>query len=381
MRIVLFSRHYSGVVGGIERLSMEIARVLINAGHDVHLISFDKPGSNMYFPAHPNMKWHQLDFEDTGTSASWAQRFDRARSIRSKVKDINPDIFVVFQVGSFALVKIAVIGLGIRGIAAERNAPTLFKFIKRGKIKYLFYQFVLTFADVIAVQFEDYRALYSRHIRRKIVVTPNVVSRQETRRTLSRSRNELRILYVGRLTYQKNVFVLFEAISRIQNRDVVLTVVGEGPDLAALKSLATSLKINVVFHPFQSSLMDFYMEADVLCLPSRWEGFPNVIAEAMSYGLPAIGFGDCAGVSSLIRVGINGELAEGNDSASSLSKTLADFDVDHYFPSEIQKSVECFDELLFSTRWLDAVNINLTRQRKLIWRLIHRAHHNHLNDV
>jgi glycosyltransferase involved in cell wall biosynthesis len=364
MRIVLFSRYYSGVVGGIERLSMEIARVLISAGHDVHLISFDKPGSNMFFLPHPDLKWHQLDFEDTGASATWIQRMHRIRSIRSKVKHIKPDIFIVFQVGSFALFKFAVIGLGIRGIAAERNAPTLFKFIKRGKSKYQFYQLVLSFADVISVQFEDYRGLYSKHLRRKIVVTPNIVPKQEMREPLRKTPKELRVLYVGRLTFQKNVFVLIEAISRIQNRDVILTVVGGGPDLAALKSLAVSLKINVVFHDFQGSLMNFYKDADVLCLPSRWEGFPNVIAEAMSYGLPAIGFSGCAGVSSLIKSGINGELADGIDSISSLSSTLSEFDVAHYLPIDVQKSVEAFDEDLFSKQWLAAIAFNSNQHKR-----------------
>jgi glycosyltransferase involved in cell wall biosynthesis len=364
MRIVLFSRHYSGVVGGIERLSLEIAQVLIDAGHDVHLISFDKPKSNMFFPSPQDMKWHQLDFEDTGASATWNQRIRRIHSIRKKVKEIKPDVFIVFQVGSFALFRIAVSGLGIRGIAAERNAPTLFKFIRRGYSKYLFYQFVLSFATVIAVQFEQYRSLYSIHLRRKIVVTPNIVSIHKPREPRMAIGGELKVLYIGRLTFQKNVFVLIEAISLVQNRKVSLTIVGEGPDLNALKSLTQSLNVDAVFHNFQENLTPYFTNSDVLCLPSRWEGFPNVIAEAMSHGMPAIGFKDCAGVSSLIKSKVNGELVDGIDSAESLSFVLSAFEVADYLPSEIQKSVEVFDRALFSSQWQKAVDASVYHRRK-----------------
>ena len=175
---------------------------------------------------------------------------------------------------------------------------------------------------------------------------------------------ELKVLYIGRLTFQKNVFVLIEAISLVQNRKVSLTIVGEGPDLNALKSLTQSLNVDAVFHNFQENLTPYFTNSDVLCLPSRWEGFPNVIAEAMSHGMPAIGFKDCAGVSSLIKSKVNGELVDGIDSAESLSFVLSAFEVADYLPSEIQKSVEVFDRALFSSQWQKAVDASVYHRRK-----------------
>lgn len=46
---------------------------------------------------------------------------------------------------------------------------------------------------------------------------------------------------------------------------------------------------------------DVYADADIFCLPSRGEGFPLALSEAMAAGLPAVGFSDCTGVSDLIK--------------------------------------------------------------------------------
>ena len=65
-----------------------------------------------------------------------------------------------------------------------------------------------------------------------------------------------------------------------------------------------------------------YASSHLFCLPSRWEGFPNALAEAFSYGLPVVGFDECAGVCDLIDHEKNGLLASGNGNAASLAEAL-----------------------------------------------------------
>lgn len=66
----------------------------------------------------------------------------------------------------------------------------------------------------------------------------------------------------------------------------------------------------------------FYLNSHLFYLPSRWEGFPNALAEAMAHGLPVVGYAGCAGVRQIISDGQTGSLALGNGSVDSLAETL-----------------------------------------------------------
>jgi hypothetical protein len=64
-----------------------------------------------------------------------------------------------------------------------------------------------------------------------------------------------------------------------------------------------------------------YAAADMFCIPSRFEGFPNTVIEAMAHALPVIGFAGCTGVNSLVRPDVTGLLAP-EMTAESLADTL-----------------------------------------------------------
>ena len=69
-----------------------------------------------------------------------------------------------------------------------------------------------------------------------------------------------------------------------------LDILGEGPERPRLEALVKryELEKRVFFHGYQKDPTIFYRDADVLVQPSRWEGFGNVIVEAMSYGCQVI---------------------------------------------------------------------------------------------
>ena len=66
-----------------------------------------------------------------------------------------------------------------------------------------------------------------------------------------------------------------------------------------------------------------YAAAQLFALPSRYESFGLATAEAMSHGLPVIGFADCAGTNELIVAGQNGLLIAGADRVGALAGALA----------------------------------------------------------
>lgn len=104
-----------------------------------------------------------------------------------------------------------------------------------------------------------------------------------------------KILYLGRLDSHKNVSLLLQAFKEYTNsysNDAVLDIVGSGPEYNRLMSQATGLKISqqIRFHGYvtEGKKVDLLASAAVLVLPSKREGFPRVVAEAMASGVPVI---------------------------------------------------------------------------------------------
>jgi len=96
------------------------------------------------------------------------------------------------------------------------------------------------------------------------------------------SRHAKRLLAIGRLVPQKGFDTLIEAC---QGLDVTLKIIGEGPEREKLEAMAPS---NVVLPGETEDIAEHFAEADVFIMPSRWEGFGLVAAEAMASGVPVI---------------------------------------------------------------------------------------------
>jgi len=101
----------------------------------------------------------------------------------------------------------------------------------------------------------------------------------------------LRLLFVGRLSKQKNISALLGAIQATK-RKVHLDIIGEGDELELVKKTikAYGLK-NVVLRGrlTRQEVMDFYESCDALIMPSLYEAQPLVLLEAMAAGIPIIG--------------------------------------------------------------------------------------------
>jgi glycosyltransferase involved in cell wall biosynthesis len=135
------------------------------------------------------------------------------------------------------------------------------------------------------------------------------------------------LLSVGRLEYQKNYSVLIQAFALIapKHPDWILRIIGEGVERKDLEKLVAELDLSgrVDLPGTTDKVSSEYAQASLFSLSSRWEGFPNVIAEAMAHGVPCIGFAGCAGVSDLIRHGYNGRLAAENGDPETLADELS----------------------------------------------------------
>jgi glycosyltransferase involved in cell wall biosynthesis len=126
------------------------------------------------------------------------------------------------------------------------------------------------------------------------------------------------ILGVGRLAYVKGFDRLIEAFSLCRLTDVDLLIVGDGDEREALTNQINKLGLkNKVFMPgAKTNLQDYYSQAQLFVLPSRNEGYPNALVEAMSFGCPCVAM-DCEfGPSEIITNDHNGILVPANNVAA-----------------------------------------------------------------
>lgn len=122
---------------------------------------------------------------------------------------------------------------------------------------------------------------------------------------------DVQIVFVGRLIQLKRVDLLLSALARVERSNWGLSIVGDGSESRRLKDQAVSrgLDTRVDFLGLQgnATIRSCLAEADLLVLPSRWDGWGAVVNEALMAGVPVI-CSDWCGASALIRAGWNGDV-------------------------------------------------------------------------
>jgi len=127
-----------------------------------------------------------------------------------------------------------------------------------------------------------------------------------------------RILTVGNLKDDKNHALLLESFRLLQNPSTCLMIVGQGEREPSLRRHAEILGIadRVVFAGFHPDPTPFYLTADLFVLSSDYEGFGNVIVEALACGLPVVSTNCPSGPAEILDGGRCGRLTPVGDAAA-----------------------------------------------------------------
>lgn len=142
------------------------------------------------------------------------------------------------------------------------------------------------------------------------------------------------IVTVGRLTRQKRLGLLLEAVARIaaEGLSLPLTIVGDGPERRALERLAQDLGLAPVVQ-FTGAveperIPQILRDADVFAFPAKGEGLGLAAAEALLAGIPVVATRDGGGVTDLVREAAGGRLAtpDAPSFAAAIRAVLADPD-------------------------------------------------------
>lgn len=128
------------------------------------------------------------------------------------------------------------------------------------------------------------------------------------------------LLFVGRLSYAKNIPLLLDVFNDIPFKAAKLVIIGNGTD-DEIEQLNAIIKVKngqLAFLGSKENVIDYLHNVDALLLTSRFEGLPIVILEALSAGLPVLST-PVGGIPDIITSGVNGFL-----SASIQKQDIAD---------------------------------------------------------
>ncbi|WFD42642.1 hypothetical protein MPSI1_001289 [Malassezia psittaci] len=140
------------------------------------------------------------------------------------------------------------------------------------------------------------------------------------------------ILYVGRISWEKNIRLLIEAFRMLPSNvrdNAKLVLVGDGPARGELTRLCARYKLDAVFmgHQKGKRLASMFASSSIFAFPSFTETFGQVVLEALASGLPVVGL-HAEGTSDLVCHGITGLLLDVRrilelNSSSARSATVA----------------------------------------------------------
>lgn len=152
--------------------------------------------------------------------------------------------------------------------------------------------------------------------RRKIKYIPNGIEPAHWRVESRASGRTPTILCVARFTPVKRQIDLIAAAELLAEAglDFRLTLVGDGPSLSKCRAAAASVGDLILFEGAveRGDVRRFLAQADIFCLPSRWEGMPGSVMEAMVAGLPVVGT-QVNGIADLVVDGETGLLVPPED--------------------------------------------------------------------
>lgn len=140
--------------------------------------------------------------------------------------------------------------------------------------------------------------------------------RTTTREKVGADRTAPVILFVGSGYDRKGVATLIKALARMVTREAEAWIIGRDKRQSYYQRLAHDLGIEqrVRFLGPQTDVRPYYGAADVFCLPTLYDPFPNAVLEAMACGLPVVTTTTC-GAAELIEPGKNGLVCAARDTA------------------------------------------------------------------
>jgi glycosyltransferase involved in cell wall biosynthesis len=300
-------------MGGAERVVSLLSAAWAERGWEVIVAAFDSPQDPVAHEFSETVELVRLGLEPGGGSRlrGLTATARRLLALRRLLRSRRPDIVISFLTKINVLTLLAAAGSGIPVVISERNNPAE----QRAHPLWAWsWKLLAPRAAAIVLQTEAIRRRYPRAIAQRAQVIPNPVA---IPRNIKRQHDGLVLAAVGRLTEQKGFDLLIHAFATLAGEcpEWRLVIFGEGPQRPELERMVTHYDLTgrILLPGISANHGDWIGQADAFVLPSRFEGFPNVLVEAMLAGLPVVAFDCDFGPAEIVAHDVNGLLVPPGD--------------------------------------------------------------------
>jgi glycosyltransferase involved in cell wall biosynthesis len=297
--------------GGAERVTANLANFWCEKGWELTIVTMAGVERDFY-QLQSGIRRIPLDMDAVSSNPLTAvvSNLRRLLAVRKLLKTESPDVALAMMSTANILLALAGSGLGITAIGSERNYPPrlpigrAWSWLRRVSYPLL--------DSVVAQTSETAEWLRDNTKAHRVSVIPNPVvyplANREPRirpEQFKKNRDDHILLSVGRLVPQKGFDNLLRAFAKVSPLfpDWYLVIIGEGNRRSELEGLVLELGIRdkVQLPGAVGNIGEWYERSDAYVMASRFEGFPNTLAEAMAHGLPVVSV-DCeTGPRDLIR--------------------------------------------------------------------------------
>ena len=308
--------------GGAERVSANLSYMFSQLGHDVHIISILNNISYSYKGFLLNLG-KLKDQND-----SFFGKIKRYKIFKDYLKNEKFDFVIDGRTRPLFLKEFLInkILYSNQKVIFMVHSYLIENYLPKNKIlANLLYGKAHKF---VAVSNEIKELLHSKYKLNQINFIPNILLdfNEYNKEINIQNLPKKFILYFGRVDDKvKNISLLINAyeISKLAKNDIFLVILGNGPDIKAMKKKVNSLGLGdrVIFHPFQCNPESIIKKALFSVLTSRFEGFPLALIESLSSGTPVVSVDCKSGPKEIIKNNSNGLLVK-NHNPQLLSKAL-----------------------------------------------------------
>lgn len=272
---------------GAQRQLVGLADLLNRKEYDVLFVWYHKSDFYKNFLIDHQVNFHQL---------SPKGKLEKFTLVYKEIKQFKPDTIIAYldspnRMASF----LKIFGLKSKVIVSER--AVLQHLTRHHRIKFFMYRWVDYVVSNAQAQ-TDFINHNFPSLRKKTITIRNFVDTEYfVPAPLSNNHSLINLLVVGRIAKQKNLERFMAAIKKVIDQGIDIRVkwfggesYGQQEYKAYIEKLHREYSFDgrFEFYPPSKNILEEYQHCDVFCLPSLFEGFPNVVCEAMSCGQPVL---------------------------------------------------------------------------------------------